>query len=187
MVHAALVAAGIRAARYTSPHLVYLHERFVVGDAPVDDETLRQVTGDVLDCADRLQRDGVLPAPPTFFEATTAIAFEIFRRKRVEVAVIEAGLGGRFDATNVLAPPVGALTAIALGDDQHLGRRIEETASRRAGIIKPAMTAVCGTLPPVALDVMRRVAMERGAILVEPARDSRIRYEMEEGRARLTV
>ena len=187
MVHAALVAAGIRAGRYTSPHLVHLHERFVVGDAPVDDETLRQVAEDVLGCADRLQRDGVLPAPPTFFEATTAIAFEIFRRKRVEVAVIEVGLGGRFDATNVLIPPVGAITSIAFDHEQHLGHTLAEIASEKAGIIKPAMVIVCGALPPVALAVMKRVATERRATLVEATRASRIHYEMEEGRARLTV
>jgi len=187
MVHATLVAAGIRAARYTSPHLIHLHERFVVGNAPVDDETLRQVARDVLDCADTLQRDGVLPAPPTFFEATTAIAFEIFRRTRVEVAVIEVGLGGRFDATNVLVPPVGAITSIAFDHEQHLGHTLAEIAFEKAGIIKPAMVVVCGALPPVALDVMKRVATERGATLVDAARDSRIHYQMEDGRARLTV
>ena len=187
MVHAALVAAGIRAARYTSPHLVHLNERFVVGNTPVDDEMLRQVAEDVLDRADSLQRDGVLPAPPTFFEATTAIAFEIFRRKRVEVAVIEVGLGGRFDATNVLVPPVGAITSIALDHQQHLGHSLAEIASEKAGIIKPSMTVVCGSLPSVALDVMKRAAAERGATLVEPARDAHIHYEMDEGRARFTI
>ena len=187
MVHAALVAAGIRAARYTSPHLVHLNERFVVGNTPVDEETLRQVAMDVLDCADRLQRDGALPAPPTFFEATTAIAFEIFRRARVEVAVIEVGLGGRFDATNVLVPPVGAVTSIALDHQEHLGHSLAEIAAEKAGIIKPSMTVVCGSLPMVALDVMKRVAAERGANLVEPARDAQIHYEMEAGRARLTI
>jgi dihydrofolate synthase/folylpolyglutamate synthase len=187
MVHAALVAAGIRAARYTSPHLVHLNERFVVGNALVDVDTLRHVAGDILDCADRLQRDGMMPAPPTFFEATTAIAFEIFRRKRVEVAVIEVGLGGRFDATNVLVPPVGAITSIALDHEEHLGHTVAEIASEKAGIIKPGMVVVCGSLPPVALDVMKRAATERGATLVEAVRDSHIDYEMEEGRARLTV
>jgi dihydrofolate synthase / folylpolyglutamate synthase len=187
MVHAALVAAGVHAARYTSPHLVHLNERFVVGNTPIDDETLRQVAEDVLDCADKLQRDGILPAPPTFFEATTAIAFEIFRRKRVEVAVIEVGLGGRFDATNVLVPPVGAITTIALDHQQHLGHSLAAIASEKAGIIKPSMTVVCGALPAVALDVMRRVAAERGATLVEPARDAQIHYELDEGRAKLTI
>ena len=187
MVHAALVAAGVRAARYTSPHLVHLNERFVVGNTPIDDETLQQVAEDVLDCADTLQRDGVLPTPPTFFEATTAIAFEIFRRKRVEVAVIEVGLGGRFDATNVLVSPVGAITSIALDHQQHLGHSLAEIASEKAGIIKPGMTVVCGSLPTVAVDVMKRAAAERGATLVEPARDAQIHYEMDEGRARLTI
>jgi dihydrofolate synthase/folylpolyglutamate synthase len=187
MVHAALVAAGVRAARYTSPHLTHLNERFVIGDTPVDDETLRTVAEDVLDRTDSLQRDGVLPAPPTFFEATTAIAFEIFRRKRVEVAVIEVGLGGRFDATNVLAPPVGAITSIALDHQQHLGHSLAEIASEKAGIIKSSMTVVCGSLPTVALEVMKRVAAERGATVVEPARDAQIHYEMDEGRARLTI
>jgi len=186
MVHAGLIATGICAARYTSPHLVHLRERFVVGDAPIDEETLRHATEDVLDCADGLQRHGVLPGPPTFFEATTAIAFEIFRRKRVEVAVIEVGLGGRFDATNVLVPPVGAITSIALDHEQHLGHTLAEIASEKAGIIKPGMVVVCGSLPPVALEVTKRVATERGATLV-PAQDSRIHYEMEDGRARLAI
>jgi dihydrofolate synthase/folylpolyglutamate synthase len=162
MVHAALVAAGVRAARYTSPHLVHLHERFVVGNAPIDDDTLLQVAADVLDCADELQRNGLLPAPPTFFEATTAMAFEIFRRKHVDVAVIEVGLGGRFDATNVVVPPVGAITSIAFDHEQHLGHTLAEIASEKAGIIKPAMVVVCGSLPPVALDVMKRAARSAG-------------------------
>ena len=123
MVHAALVAAGIRAARYTSPHLVRLNERFVVGNEMVDDEMLESVANHVLDAIDR---------PPTFFEATTAMAFEIFRRSHVEVAVIEVGLGGRFDATNVLEPPVGAITSIALDHEQHLGRTLEQIAFARS-------------------------------------------------------
>ena len=187
MVHAALVAAGIRAARYTSPHLVHLHERFVVGNEPADADMVRQVASDVLDRADRLRRDGVLPAPPTFFEATTAMAFEIFRRSGVEVAVIEVGLGGRFDATNVLEPPVGAITSIAFDHQQHLGHTLAEIAAEKAGIIKHGMTIVCGALPAVALDVMKHVATERGATLVEATRSAGIQYEMEAGRARLTI
>ena len=187
MVHAALVAAGIRAARYTSPHLIHLHERFVVGNTHIDDTTLQQAARKVLDCADKLQRDGVLPNPPTFFEATTAIAFEIFQRERVEVGVIEVGLGGRFDATNVLNPPVGAITSIAFDHEQHLGHTLAQIAFEKAGIIKPRMTVVCGALPPAALEVMKHVATERGARLVEATRTTHVRYSMEDGRARLTI
>jgi dihydrofolate synthase/folylpolyglutamate synthase len=186
MVHAALVAAGYRAARYTSPHLVHLRERFVVGNAAVEDETLQEVAADVLDRADMLQRTGVLPAPPTFFEATTAIAFEIFKRKGIEVAVIEVGLGGRFDATNVLTPPVGAITSIAFDHQQHLGHTLAEIAFEKAGIIKPGMTVVCGQLPSAARSVIEAVARARGATLVQPSR-AHVQYEMNEGRARVTI
>ena len=178
MVHAALVAAGIRAARYTSPHLVRLNERFVVGSEPVDDGTLEAVADDVLNAIDR---------PPTFFEATTAMAFEIFKRAGVEVAVVEVGLGGRFDATNVLEPPVGAITSIALDHEQHLGHTVDRIAFEKAGIIKPGMTVVCGALPDAAMDVVRGVAAERGARLVEAAQAARVQSTMEDGRARVTI
>jgi dihydrofolate synthase/folylpolyglutamate synthase len=178
MVHAALAAAGIRAGRYTSPHLVRLNERFVVGHEAVDDETLETVANHVLDSIDR---------PPTFFEATTAMAFEIFRRARVEVAVIEVGLGGRFDATNILEPPIGAITSIAFDHEQHLGRTLEQIAFEKAGIIKPGMTVVSGALPEAAMHVLRGIASERGAHLVEAALRARVRHKMEDGRARLTI
>ena len=187
MVHAALVEAGIKAGRYTSPHLTHLRERFVIDRADVDDATLEIVATEVLDCADRLRRDGVMAAPPTFFEATTAIAFELFTRARVEAAVIEVGLGGRFDATNVLEPPVGAITSIALDHQQHLGETIEQIAFEKAGIIKPGMMLVSGALPEGASAVIRRIAQERGAALVESTAGVRIDSEMREGRAHLTI
>ncbi len=187
MVHAALVEAGIRAGRYTSPHLTHLRERFVIDRAEVDDATLEIVATEVLDCADRLRRDGVMAAPPTFFEATTAIAFELFARAQVEAAVIEVGLGGRFDATNVLEPPVGAITSIALDHQQHLGDTIEEIAFEKAGIIKPGMMLVSGALPAAASVVIRRIAQERGVAFVESTAGVGIDSEMREGRAHLTI
>jgi dihydrofolate synthase/folylpolyglutamate synthase len=102
MVDAALIAAGHRSARYTSPHLVDLSERFVIEGRPVDSVALEAAAADLREAVKRLLSRGGLQAPPTFFEATTAIAFELFRRARVDVAVCEVGLGGRLDATNVL-------------------------------------------------------------------------------------
>jgi dihydrofolate synthase/folylpolyglutamate synthase len=187
MVHAALDAAGIRAGRYTSPHLVHLNERFVVGDAPVEDAALVDAATVVLDCADRLQRDGILAAPPTFFEATTAMAFEIFRRAKVDVAVVEVGLGGRFDATNVLEPPVGAITSIALDHQQQLGDTLAKIAFEKAGIVKPGMTLVVGALPSEASEVIGRIANESNADLIDSTRDSRAVTTMEDGRARVAI
>ena len=187
MTHAALRAAGIHAARYTSPHLAHLAERFVIDDQAVDDTTLETVAADVLECADRLQAEGVLTVPPTFFEATTAMAFELFRRAGVEVAVFEVGLGGRFDATNVLTPVAGAITTIGFDHQQHLGKTLEQIAFEKAGIIKNGMTIVAGALPPPAMHVVRAAAAQRGARLVEAAQDSRVDWEMRDGRAYLHV
>jgi dihydrofolate synthase / folylpolyglutamate synthase len=187
MVHAALRAAGFNAARYTSPHLTSLTERFVIGDAPVDPSALDEVTTAVLDCADRLRSDGGLAAPPTFFEATTAIGFELFRRAGVRAAVIEVGLGGRFDATNVITPIAGAITTIGLDHQQHLGDTRAAIAFEKAGIIKPDMPVIAGDLPDDALAVVRRVSAERGATLIEAAAGTRVVSELVDGRARMTV
>ena len=187
MTHAALHAAGIRAARYTSPHLRDLAERFVIHDRPVETALLESTVADVLGCADRLRASGVLTVHPTFFEATTAAAFEGFRRSAVEIGVIEVGLGGRFDATNVIAPVAGAITTIDFDHQQHLGDTLAAIAFEKAGIIKPGMTLVMGDLRPEAAAVIQRCASERGATLVEAAQDTRVESEMVAGRARLTL
>ncbi|HEV8396999.1 MAG TPA: folylpolyglutamate synthase/dihydrofolate synthase family protein [Vicinamibacterales bacterium] len=187
MAHAALGAAGLRTARYTSPHLADITERFVIGDSPVDTATFNAAAHEVLDLADRLVASGTLRVLPTFFEATTAIAFELFRRAGVEVAVIEVGLGGRFDATNVITPVAGAITTIGFDHQQHLGSTLGEIAFEKAGIIKPGMTVVAGALVPRAMDVVRRVARERGATLVESAADSRVTAEAVDGASRVTI
>ena len=185
MVHTALLAAGIRAARYISPHLSDLSERFVIGHEPVDATTLQTVADDVLGLADRLRQQDVLPVPPTFFEVTTAMAFEMFRRASVEVAVIEVGLGGRYDATNVITPVAGAITTIGMDHQQHLGSTLAAIAGEKAGIIKAGMTVIAGDLPSEALSVIETVAIERDAQLVHASRDVQIDTAMEQGRARM--
>ncbi len=187
MTHAALRAAGIRAGRYTSPHLRDLAERFVIHDRPVETPLLESTVADVLSCADRLRASGALTVHPTFFEATTAAAFELFRRSGIEIGVIEVGLGGRFDATNVISPVAGAITTIDFDHQQHLGDTLAAIAFEKAGIIKPGMTLVMGDLRPEAAAVIQRCASERGAALVEAAHDTRAEATMVAGRARLTL
>jgi dihydrofolate synthase/folylpolyglutamate synthase len=187
MTHAALRAAGLRTARYTSPHLADITERFVIDDAAVDPAILNIVATEVLDLADHLVANGSLRALPTFFEATTAIAFELFRRAGTEIAVIEVGLGGRFDATNVITPVAGAITTIGFDHQQHLGNTLAEIAFEKAGIIKPGMAVVAGALPESALEVVRRVARERGAGLLETAQDTETAVELHDGTARITM
>jgi dihydrofolate synthase/folylpolyglutamate synthase len=185
--HRALRAEGIRAARYSSPHLVDLSERFVIGDTPVDADTLQQTADDVLGVVDRLLANGTLSVTPTFFEVTTSMAFEMFRRAGVEVAVIEVGLGGRFDATNVISPAVGAITTIGMDHEQHLGSTIAAIAREKAGIIKNGIPVVVGQLPADALAVVHAVAEERGSDVVEAHSGVNVDLSMHDGRARLTL
>ena len=187
LTHSALLASGIRAARYTSPHLVDLNERFVIGNDPVDARTLETVADDVLDCADRLRDQHVLTVVPTFFEVTTAIAFELFRRAGVEVAVIEVGLGGRFDATNVITPVATAITTIGFDHQQHLGTTLGEIAFEKAGIVKRGVPVVVGAIPDEAMAVVRRVAEERQAPLVDAEAATSVDVTMIDGRAHATM
>ena len=185
--HRALLSQGIRAARYVSPHLVDLSERFVIGGSPVDARTLQQTADDVLAWVDRLKSDGALTVTPTFFEVTTAMAFEMFRRAGVEVAVIEVGLGGRFDATNVITPAVAAITTIGMDHQQHLGTSIAAIAREKAGIIKSGVPVVIGDLPADAVAVVRAVAEQQGSDVVPAHAGVHAKVAMDDGRARVTL
>jgi dihydrofolate synthase/folylpolyglutamate synthase len=187
MAHAGLVAAGIRAGRFISPHLVDLSERFVIGREPVDARLLDAAATDVLDCADGLVQTGELQVHPTFFEATSAIAFELFRRAGVEVAVIEVGLGGRFDSTNVVPATIGAITSIALDHQEHLGDTIASIAFEKAGIIKPKMTIVTGAVPSEARTVIAAAAASHDAQMIDALGGTRLDTDMRDGRATLTI
>ena len=185
--HRALLSQGIRAARYVSPHLVDLSERFMIGASPVDARTLQQTADDVLACVDRLKEEGTLTVTPTFFEVTTAMAFEMFRRAGVEVAVIEVGLGGRFDATNVITPAVAAITTIGMDHQQHLGTTIAAIAREKAGIIKRGVPVVIGDLPADAVAVVRTVAEQQGSEVVSAHAGVHADVTMEDGRARVVL
>jgi dihydrofolate synthase/folylpolyglutamate synthase len=166
MVDAMLRAAGRRSGRYTSPHLVDLRERFVIDGAMVTAAGLDAAIDRVRAAVESLRRRGALDVHPTFFEVTTAVAFDLFRAAAVDVAVCEVGLGGRLDATNVLQPKAAAITSIALDHEQYLGSSLAEIAFEKAGIIKPGVPVVVGRVPAEARTVIARVAGERGAPLV---------------------
>ena len=169
MVDAGLRAAGHRSARYTSPHLVDLAERFVIDGRPVAVDTMVAAVADVRSAIEELLAEGVLQAHPTFFEVTTAVAFELFRRAGVDTAVLEVGLGGRLDATNVIEPVATSITSIAYDHQQYLGSTLAEIASEKAGIIKPRVPMVVGELDPEAFAAIAGIARDRGAPLVRAA------------------
>src|SRR6185369_14357852 len=169
MIDAGLRAAGHRSARYTSPHLVDLAERFVIDGRPVAADKLLTAVADVQSAVEGLLAEGALKAHPTFFEVTTAVAFELFRRAGVDVAVLEVGLGGRLDATNVIEPIATAITSIAYDHQQYLGPTLAEIAREKAGIIKPRVPMVVGEVEPEALTAIAGIARDRGAPLIRAA------------------
>jgi dihydrofolate synthase/folylpolyglutamate synthase len=166
MTEAGLRAAGYRTARYTSPHLVSLNERFLIQGRAVTDEALIDAIETVRSAVETLRSNGTLDVQPTFFEVTTAAGFELFRRSAVEIAVVEVGLGGRLDATNVLMPEATAITSIALDHQLFLGSTLASIAREKAGIVKPGVPLVIGELDAEAEAVIAGIARERGAPLI---------------------
>lgn len=165
-VERALRASGHRTGLYTSPHLVRLEERFLVDGRPVASDRLRASASRVLRAIEAARAAGALLAAPTFFEATTAVAFDLFREAGIGVAVLEVGLGGRLDATNIVTPVAGAITTIDLDHQQLLGHTLAAIAAEKAGIVKRGMRVVVGERKPEAFDVIARACAERGAVLV---------------------
>jgi dihydrofolate synthase/folylpolyglutamate synthase len=187
MLSAALHAAGHRVARYTSPHLQRLEERFVIQEQEVATNDLMAAAAAIQVTVERLVRQGGLASLPTFFECTTATAFELFRRAKVDVAVLEVGLGGRLDATNVVSPLVAAITSIDLDHQAQLGNTLREVAREKAGVIKTGIPVVSGPVPAEADEVIARVCAERGARLVRVGEDVRVQSSFDSGETAVTI
>jgi dihydrofolate synthase / folylpolyglutamate synthase len=186
MMSAALETAGHRTGRYTSPHLVRLEERFTIDGVQVSAAALDDALREVQHAVERLQADGVIDVHPTYFEVTTAAAFALFRRVEVRIAVLEVGLGGRFDATNVSDPSVVVITSIALDHQAHLGDTLAKIAFEKAGVVRPHRPVVIGELPADALDVVRAVSTERGADVIQAASDVEVACTTGSGLTSLT-
>jgi dihydrofolate synthase/folylpolyglutamate synthase len=150
-----LRAKGLRTGRYTSPHLVDFRERILIDGRPVAED---EVVDFIARWTPVVERLGA-----TFFEATTAMAFDILARARVDVAIVETGLGGRLDSTNVVRPIVAGVTSIGLDHTEYLGDSLEAIAAEKAGIFKPGAAAVIGAEDPSIQALLAGLARERGA------------------------
>jgi dihydrofolate synthase/folylpolyglutamate synthase len=166
MTETALRAAGHHVARYTSPHLTRLEERFVIDGREVDSPALEASAARVQDAAEALVASGALEALPTFFECTTAIAFDLFREARVGLALLEVGLGGRLDATNIVSPAAAAIVSIDFDHEAQLGNTLGSIAAEKAGIARPGIAVVCGKLPDEAGRTIAAICARVGARLV---------------------
>jgi len=158
-----LRASGLKTGLYTSPHLVRINERIRVNGKEISDDDFAYLHGEVDRVAERLVERAELPWHPSFFEMMTAIAFEHFAREKVGLAVLEVGMGGRLDATNVVEPRVSVITDIALDHQKYLGNTVGEIAREKVGILRQGGVAVVLPHQPEANDVIGNTILELGA------------------------
>jgi dihydrofolate synthase/folylpolyglutamate synthase len=158
---------GLRTGLYTSPHLAGVEERIRIDGDPIGSRRFCALLDRIRETVDALMAAGRLVYHPTFFETLTALAFLQFAERKVDIAVLEVGLGGRFDATNVVTPLVSVISTISMDHQKHLGTTLRSIAFEKAGIIKPGIPVVCGVGKGVALREIRRLARERQAPFVE--------------------
>src|SRR5258707_1731228 len=180
--------AGYRTGLYTSPPLERINERIRVNSEEIPDHAFADVFSRIHSVIEELLADGTLRAHPTFFECVTAIAFVHFAEQGVQFAVFETGLGGRFDATNILTPRVSIITRIDFDHENFLGHSLREIAVEKAGILKPGIPLVLAEQVPEAREVILARAAELGSPVIEPAEMFRVDREfMEEGRVRARI
>jgi dihydrofolate synthase/folylpolyglutamate synthase len=168
MVESALRVSGKRTGLYTSPHLLEPTERIRVNGVPVSTAEFASAFAQVHSVAERLVSAGEIEAHPTYFETVTAMCFLLFRQTGVEIGIVEVGLGGRLDATNVILPQITAITRIDYDHETWLGKQLEQIAAEKAGIIKPGVPVVVGAQRDEIYPLLRGRAGERNARVIEP-------------------
>jgi dihydrofolate synthase/folylpolyglutamate synthase len=182
MLAAVLRADGYRVGLFTSPHLVRVEERTQVDGVPISPAELVAHMERLAPIVEHLERTG---PPPTFFEIGTAVGFLHFVHRRCEVAVVEVGLGGRFDSTNVCRPLVSVVTSVGWDHTAQLGNTLEAIAYQKAGIIKPGVPVVCGVTDPGPRAVIDQVAAEVGAKVIQAGREFAFEYSAGERTVRI--
>ena len=167
MLESILRIAGLRTGLYTSPHLELVNERIRINGENISDQDFATAWTRVSASIESLMASGKLSAHPTFFECVTAMAFLAFAARHVDFAIYEVGMGGRFDATNIVRPEVAVITPVDFDHENYLGHSIEEIAAEKAGIIKANAWVVSAAQRPEARSVIARRCVEMNARLVE--------------------
>ncbi|MCH2113902.1 MAG: bifunctional folylpolyglutamate synthase/dihydrofolate synthase [Pirellulales bacterium] len=180
LVASILQAAGYQTGLFSSPHVERMEERFSVGGEPATVEELvalvERLRPEVHVFDREAERTGDHSLRPTYFELTTALALLQFSQREVDVAVLEVGLGGRLDATNVCQPAVTVITSISIDHTKQLGSTLAQIAVEKAGIIKPGVPLFCGPLEASAREVIARIAEQHGCRMLEANRDFQYEY-----------
>jgi dihydrofolate synthase / folylpolyglutamate synthase len=165
---AILKGAGFKVGLYSSPHLVRFTERFKINDEEISREQVRILIQELTEAFSPVE-------PPTFFEATTALAMSYFSREKTDIAIMEVGMGGRLDATNVISPLVSVITNISLEHQAYLGPRLLDIAGEKAGIIKDGVDLVTGVDQPSVIRLIKAIAKEKNSRVWRVGKDTRYR------------
>lgn len=176
MIAAAMSAAGYKVGLFTSPHLFRLEERIAIGGEPCSPDDLVAMVETLRSVVDVMDRTPGPDGAPTYFELITALALLHFRNQRVDVAVLEVGLGGRLDSTNVCMPEVAVITSISYDHTRQLGDTLAEIAEEKAGIIKRGVPTISGVKQAAPREVIQRVSESRRSRLIEVDRDFSFDY-----------
>ena len=180
MLQSLLSEAGYRVGFYTSPHLITFRERIKIGPEMISEDEVLTLSQKVWAATDP-------DSPPTFFEFVTALAFLYFASKGLDLAIIETGLGGRLDSTNVIEPLLSAITNVTLEHTDHLGGTVPEIAAEKAGIIKAGVPVAGGRLSPEGREVIEARAKELGSPFWLLDRDFSVEHVSQDTQGRLTV
>jgi len=173
--------AGFRTGLNTSPHLERINERFQIDGDEISDRQFAEMFTRIHSVIEQLLAEGQLRAHPTYFECVTAMAFEVFAHERVEFGVIEVGLGGRLDATNIITPVVSIITRIDFDHENFLGHSLREIAGEKAGIIKQGVPVVSAPQLPESYKVLQARAAECHGPLMQTSDAFRVDQERMEG------
>ena len=179
MIAAMLRAAGYEVGLFSSPHLERIEERFAVNGLPCTADELVALVDQlrpVVAAMDRESQQADSSMSPTYFELTTAIALMHFAQCKVDIAVLEVGLGGRLDSTNVCQPAVSVITSISLDHTKQLGDTLPEIAAEKAGIIKPGVPVICGHMDRAPRQTIAQIAKQHGSRMLTAGSDFRHRY-----------
>ena len=174
MLAAILQYAGFNVGLYTSPHLIRFNERIRINGKMVTD-------ADIVESFQAVKQVHYGDREPTFFEYTTAMAFYVFSRKNVDWAIIETGMGGRLDATNIVCPKVSVITNISMEHQMYLGHTIKDIAFEKGGIIKPDTPVVTGVKQKISKDVLKKIATEKSAGVFQFKTDFNVRRNKKGG------
>jgi len=181
MIGSVLSAAGYRTGVFSSPHLDQIEQRMAIDGQPCSSTELVELVDRLTPAVTRMDKEasvcGGIEIGPTFFEVVTAMALLYFARHKVDMAVLEVGLGGRLDSTNVCQPRLSVITSISFDHTRQLGNTLELIAREKAGVVKPGVPVISGVVRGGSREVIRRICRGQGCRLIELGRDFDFRYD----------